>query len=420
MNSFQIFRFMALPLFLFAASGFAQTNLTNARAFGMGGAYLTRAAGAEAVRWNPANLGLRAAPKFSLMFASFGLGVSNNAFNQTDYNLYNGAKLSAVDKQNILRRLPNDGWNFRASSGLDLFGISACNAAALAGLDVISDANLPRDFVDLVLNGNALNRRYDFSRTRGSALAMATLGFSYGHAIKLPQKSLALALGGTIRYLHGFRFFEITEARGHVLTTTAGIFGDANAQARLASGGAGISVDLGAAAVLKRQWQLGLALQNIVGVMHWNRGVKRYEYGVHADSLTLVAVEEDENAVFDNTSRKRASQAFMITLPPVLHVGASRNWKRMHMSADLLQGLKNAYGVVLTPELRVGAEMNAVPALSLRGGLRLGGHHKVGSAVGIGLHAGEFDFDLAAGALGGVVPLYGKGMGLAMSMRVSR
>ncbi len=409
-----------LVFFLTASASFGQTNYSNARAFGMGGAYLTQAAGAEAVRWNPANLGMREAPSFSLMFASLGLGVSNNAFNQADYKLYNGARLSASDKRTILQRLPNNGWSFRMSSGADLIGFSARNMAALAGLDVISDANLPRDFVDLVLNGNALNRRYDFSSTRGSALVMATLGFSYGHPIKLPQKSLKLALGGTIKYLRGLSFFEITEARGYVLTTNAGISGDAKAQARLASGGNGLGIDFGATMIVKRQWQFGLTLHNVAGMIRWNQGVKRYEYGARADSLTLVAVEENENAVFNNASQKSTGEAFVISLPPALRVGVSRGWKQILLSADVVQGLKNEYGASQTPELHAGLEMNLAPAFALRGGLNVGGLHKIGSAVGLGLGDHHFAFDLAVGALGGVVPLYGKGMGLAMSMRVRR
>ncbi len=419
MNSLCIFRLAARSLLFLASSLFGQAQ-SNARAFGMGGAYLTQAYGAEAVRWNPATLGLRATPRFSLMFASLGLGVSNNAFNQADYNLYNGAKLSVADKQTIVQRLPAEGWNFRAGSGLDLLGFSLHNFAAMISLDAASDANLPRDVVDLLLNGNALNRRYDFSNAAGSALAWASVGVAYGHTLILPQKSFKLALGGTIKYLHGLGFVEVTEAKGQVMTTLIGISGEASAQARLASGGRGLGFDLGATAVLRRQWRLGLALHNAVAMITWNRNVRRYEYGVHADSLTLVAVEDDENAVFGNSSQKNGGQSFAINLPPVLHLGASREWKDFIVSADVLQGLRRAYGVTQTPELRLGVELNVAPVLSTRGGLRFGGPHQIGSSIGFGLHAGDFNFDLAAGALGGVVPLLGKGMGLAVSMRVVR
>lgn len=88
------------------------------------------------------------------------------------------------------------------------------------------------------------------------------------------------------------------------------------------------------------------------------------------------------------------------------------------MSADVLQGLRREYGVTQTPELRAGVELNFVPGLSTRAGINAGGNHKIGSSLGIGLHAGDFHFDLAAGALGGIVPLMGKGVGVAMSMRV--
>lgn len=420
MNSFCLTAFTIFSLLLAANSSTAQTQPSNGRAFGLGGAYLTQATGVEAVRWNPANLGLRQTPRLSFMLPSLGAGVSNNAFNQTDYNLYNGKELSAADKKNILQRLPLGGWKFYLGSNAELFGVSARNVAAVAGVEVVSDANLPHDFVDLVLNGNVMNRQYDFSGTRGSAMAFAVVGISYGRAIPLPQKSLKLALGATIKYLRGLSFFEITEAQGYLRTTTAGIFGDGRAQARTATGGNGFGLDLGATLVIKRGWQLGFALRNVAAFVHWRNGVRLYEYGVHADSLTLVAVENDEGAVFANTTQKISGRAFLVNLPPQVHLGASRRLQRVLLTADLVQNLKEAYGAVLVPELRCGAELQVVPGFPLRGGLRFGGRHKLGSAIGFGLEAGTFELDLAAGALGGLVPLYGKGMGFALSMSLAR
>lgn len=397
-----------------------QTHVSNARALGMGGAYLTQAFGAEAVRWNPATLGLRSTTRYSLMFASFGLGASNNAFNSADYNRYNGAKLSTVDKQTLLQRVPLKGWDFHAGSGTELLGFSFHNFAAMISMDFVSDANLPRDVIDLLLNGNQMNRIYDFSRARGSALAFASVGVAYGHAVVLPQKSIKLALGGTIKYLRGLGMVEMTEAKGQVRTTLTGISGDASAQARAAEGGNGFGLDLGATALLRRQWRVGITLRNVFATIGWQRNVRLYEYGVHADSLTLVAVEEEENAVFGNTSESRRGGRFSTILPPVLHLGVSRAWPEFVVSADVLQGMQREYGITQTPELRAGVELNFVPGLSTRVGINAGGNHKIGSSLGVGLHAGDFHFDLAAGALGGFVPLMGKGLGVAMSMRVVR
>ena len=415
-----LFRIQLLTLIVAASCALAQSHLGNARAFGMGGAYLTQAPGVEAVRWNPANLGLRDTPEASLLFAAFGFGVSNNAFNQTDYNLYNGAKLSAADKVAIMQRLPASGWNFNASTSFDVLGASYRNFAFMLGIEAASEANLPRDVVDLVLNGNALNRSYDFAGAQGSGFALASLGVAYGHALKLPRKSVQLAIGGTVKYLHGLGLIEMTEANGYALTTPAGISGEAKAQARRAAGGSGFGIDLGASAIVRRQWRLGLAVHNAFAMMTWQRNVRRYEYRAHADSLTLVAVEDNENAVFGNASEKKGGASFSISLPAVLRLGVSRDFNGVIASADFVQGLRRAYGVSSKPELRAGAELNVVPALSTRAGVRIGGPHKLGSSLGLGLHAGAFNFDLAAGALGGVVPLLGKGVGVALSVRVVR
>lgn len=413
-----LLRIPLLTLIVAASCALAQSSLGNARAYGMGGAYLMQAAGVEAVRWNPANLGLRDTPEASLLFAAFGIGVSNNAFNQTDYNLYNGAKLSAADKAAIMQRLPASGWNFNASTSLEVLGVSYRNFAFMFGVEAASEANLPRDVVDLFLNGNALNRSYDFAGAQGSGFALACVGVSYGHALRLPRKSVQFAVGGTVKYLHGLGFIEMTQAGGYALTAVSGISGEAQAQARLASGGNGLGIDLGASAIVRRQWRLGLTVHNAFATMTWQRNVRRYEYRAQADSLTLVAVEDNENAVFGNASQKKGGAGFSISLPPVLHLGASCDFNGVIASADFVQGLRRAYGVSSKPELRAGVEMNVVPALSTRAGVRVGGPHKLGASIGFGLHAGTFNFDLAAGALGGVVPLLGKGVGVALSVKV--
>ncbi|MGH7597581.1 MAG: hypothetical protein ACREOI_14600, partial [bacterium] len=113
---------------------FCQTGLSNARSFGLGGAYTALASGVDAARWNPANLGLHQAPNFSIHFASFGAGVYNNAFSKGDYDLYNGAYLNAGRKTEILSRLPADGWRFNFAGETDLFGFSYRHCAVAVGL----------------------------------------------------------------------------------------------------------------------------------------------------------------------------------------------------------------------------------------------------------------------------------------------
>ena len=84
-------------LLLFAAADLDAQVHSSARSAAMGGAYTGLAKGADAAKYNPANLGLKDYQNFSIDIASVGVNVSNNSFTLADYNKYTGAVLSTSD-----------------------------------------------------------------------------------------------------------------------------------------------------------------------------------------------------------------------------------------------------------------------------------------------------------------------------------
>jgi len=399
-----------------------QTGLTNARSFGMCGAYTALAAGVDAGRWNPANLGLRRAPKLSLHFASFGAGAHNNAFTKSDYDLYNGAYLNARQKAGILSRIPAEGWRFNLAGEMDLVGVSLQNYAVTFGLDFASNAKLSRDFVDLILNGNRLDQTYDFSNSTGAGAAILTLGFSYGRSLRLNLLTpyvQEFAIGGTIKYLRGLSIGEVTEASGSMTTRFDGIFGNGHAIVRQASGGNGIALDLGAAAVVNKKFSLGLSLRNFPGFINWSTNAQENEYGVIADSLTAEQwASSHEDSVIQHDSEERVIAGFSQRLPMVVHVGAAYDQGQVLLSGEIVQGLDNRLNAATTPELRFGVEGRLFKFILPRAGLSLGGKRGASSAFGVGFTTGTFHADFAAGTWSGLLPAQGKGIGVAFGMRL--
>lgn len=402
---------------------FCQTGLSNARSFGLGGAYTALASGVDAARWNPANLGLHQAPNFSIHFASFGAGVYNNAFSKGDYDLYNGAYLNAGRKTEILSRLPADGWRFNFAGETDLFGFSYRHCAVAVGLDFASDARLARDFLDLILNGNKLNRRYNFSGTGGGGLAMLSVGFSYGRSLRAPflkDQLKKFSAGGTVKYLRGLASAEVVDATGSMITKLEGFFGDARATVRRSTGGNGLALDLGAAAMVNDRLSLGLSLRHALGFIHWRRNAKEYKYGVAADSLTAVewASAGADSVIQHHAKTRDLAAGFTQRLPAAIHIGASYNQGRVLLSGELVQGFENRLNASTTPELRLGAEAHFLKYLLPRLGLSLGGNRSASSAIGVGLVAGSFQADVAVGTWGGILPFQSKGLGFAFGMSV--
>jgi len=403
---------------------FCQTGLTNARSFGLGGAYTALATGADAGRWNPANLGLRQAPKFSMHFVSFGAGAFNNAFTKSDYDLYNGAYLNAGKKAAILARISGAGWRFNLTGETDLLGFSHRNYAVTVGLDFAADANLARDFVDVVLNGNRLHQRYNFDGTTGAGLALVNVGFSYGKAFTpsfLKPYMKKFAVGGTVKYLRGLDTAEVLNARGGMTTKFEGIFGDAQATVRQASGGNGIAVDLGASALMGKKLILGMTLRNFPGIIQWNRNAKEHHYGVTTDSLTAWEwASNHEDSVIQNDSEKKNITGFNNRLPAVVHLGAAYYQGYLIVTGELVQGLENRLHATTTPELRFGAEGHYFKYVKPRVGIGFGGKRKLNSTLGLGFTMGSFQLDLAAGTWSGFLPAQSKGVGFAFGMRIER
>jgi len=419
-----IFVFVEIILFTFNTTTFCQTGLTNARSFGLGGAYTALATGVDAGRWNPANLGLRQSPNFSMHFASFGAGAFNNAFTKSDYDLYNGAYLNAGKKAAILARIPAEGWRFNLTGETDLIGFAYQNYAVTIGLDFAADANLSYDFVDVVLNGNKLNHSYSFDGTTGSGLAFVNVGFSYGKAFTpafLKPYVKKFALGGTVKYLRGLATTEVLGARGSMTTKFEGIFGDAQATVRQAGGGNGIAVDLGAAALMSKKLILGMTLRNFPGTIKWSRKAKEYEYGVTTDSLTAWEwASSHEDSVIQNDSEKRNLAGFANRLPAVVHIGAAYYQGYLIITGELVQGLENRLHATTTPELRFGAEGHYFKYVKPRVGIGFGGKRKLNSTLGLGFTTRSFQLDLAAGTWSGFLPAQSKGVGFAFGMRFER
>ena len=87
----------------------AGTGMTSGRSAAMGGAYLSLADGAEAARFNPANLGLVGYQVNTIEILGLGASIGNNSFSLNDYNTDTGAYLTNADKEYILNKIPDDG-----------------------------------------------------------------------------------------------------------------------------------------------------------------------------------------------------------------------------------------------------------------------------------------------------------------------
>jgi len=413
---------VTLCAFLFVMKSqqlYAQMGVSNARSLSMGGAYLAVANGAEAPRWNPANLGLHDRPNFSMNLISFGAAFSNNSFSKNDYDLYNGAFLTPQMKSDILNKIPDEGLRFDVDSEIDALAFSWKNFALAISAESSAKMNLSRTFVDVALNGNQLDKVYDFSDSGGEAFAVSTIGLSYGRALYVPMFR-DFAVGATFKYVIGLGHAEVIDAYGVMGTTYDGAYGDARAKVRHAAGGRGIAADFGAAAIVSDELTIGLTIRNLISSVKWNKEVKIQEYGVTADSLTVDSIDEfSADSLIDDYDRELDGDSFSKSLPAELRLGGAYRSGKVLLSADYVQGFKNRPGVSTKPQLALGAEFRLIGFLPLRAGIALGGSHGASSGAGFGLRIGTFEMNFAAGSWGAILPKSAGGIGVGFGIRIS-
>lgn len=406
------------PFLMSMQIAFAQMGISNARSLAMGGAYLAVANGVEAPRWNPANLGLHSRPNFSMNLISVGAAFSNNSFSKEDYDLYNGAFLTQQMKTDILNKIPDEGLRLDVDSEVNALAFSWKNFALAISAESAAKMNLSRTFVDIALNGNELDKVYDFSDSGGEAYAVSTVGLSYGKALYVPLFQ-DFAVGATFKYVVGLAHAEVIDAYGVMGTTYDGAYGDARAKVRHATGGRGIAADFGVAAMMSDKLTVGLTIRNLISSVKWNKDVKIGEYGVNADSLTVESIDESSaDSLIDDYDREFDGDSFSKSLPAELRLGGAYRSGRLLLTADYVQGFKNRPGVSTKPQLALGAELRLLSFLPLRAGIALGGSNGASSGAGFGLRLGTFEMNFAAGSWGSILPKSAGGIGVGFGIRV--
>jgi len=402
-----IFVALLLTAVLGAAISSAQSSV---RAIGMGGTGTATAAGLDAVGWNPANLAIERPGSFSIGLASASVDLSNNSFTLDRYNTFTGATLSRADKDLLLSDIPDGGLLLSADVNASALGFAsgpfAVTFQGMAG----GSGNLDRDFFDLVLLGNDIDKSFSFDDTDGDAYAVASATLSFARPLATGHAA-RLSAGFNLRYLQGFYDFSDVEAGGGITTDISGVSGAASASYRTATGGSGYAVDLGLALQAPRGWTFGLALQNGLSSVNWDRDTERHIWSACGDSLST-ATHDFDNAVADSDT-SYAIGAYSTSLPQQLRLGAGNRIGRLAYAFDIIRDLGERSHSSSRTAINAGCEMALLSWLRPRLGIGVGGPSSARSSVGLGLAFGPCRWDFAVGNRGRIWPDDTRGLAFA-------
>ena len=390
---------------------FASAASADPRGFAMGGTEEAVATGVDAVRWNPALLGLPFSPSVSVRLFEAGARASNNAWSLDQYNKYDGATWGDAAKSDILGSVPQDGLTF-ATSALGGAGVSVGPAGVYLDGVGAGLGNVSKDGLDFALNGNSLDRVYSLTGTTGQGYASAQALF--GLAIPLHAgPGEAQAFGIQVGYERGIRWEQGTalSASFQASSDTASALGDF--LYREGTRGSGYTVGVGYARMAEGGARMSFAIRDLLNRTTWTGTDRGYHLrGTHGLSGT-----ENFDSLFSSSTDPAVPVQFSTRRAPVVSAGVVSPPGRTTVSALLEKGLGESPGVSSQLRAAWGVEWSAVSVLALRGGVSLGGGVGTWFSGGVGLHAGPWRLDLGVGSRG-LTPSHVSGIGVSVGSSI--
>lgn len=388
-----------------ARMALAQQLNTSAAALGLGGNFMARARGYEAVAWNPANLGLPGNPRWSLTLLPVAGTFTLDPITLGDINDATRYKVPDVvpraTRQAWLDKVTAAGGEKGTPSGGANVALSIGPFAAQVGMTLFGAVDLNPDAVEAILFGNVPAsgsgadgsnvRTLNFKNSKLNAGGLTTAAFSYGRAFG-DQKpgSGTLAFGATLKWVGGV-FVEMAQDAGSNINSTGGTisfpsvatrsFQDCRDDAgQIKAGctpmtgpggfsGNGIGADIGVS-WLRDRLALSAAIQNVFNTYSWNESAMSYtpgsgQFGANGDSTNF------DQQPFANAPAALKNALENYTLKPTISVGLGYDWRRdLSVSADARQQMGGDQAIVIGPKTSVGGgvEYRGIPALSLRAG----------------------------------------------------
>ncbi|MFH1214727.1 MAG: DUF5723 family protein [Candidatus Neomarinimicrobiota bacterium] len=421
-------KFLTLLIVLATVSqGYAQLYM-NPRSISLAGAYATLARGGDVIGWNPANLGLYDNPKLNLNFGVIpllpfpALQVSNDAISPWVLNKYffTGEYLDDAAKDKFLSYFPDDGININPLVQMRFVNFSIDDWAFTLGAEVTGKVVAPKSLFHLALFGNEFGEAIDLSDTDLELQSVVTLGAAHGWEIrKIPYIDFninnyvdKLAVGVAAKILVGAAYAGFDDLSATATTYEDKVVLDGSVKGQYGIGGTGLAVDLGAAAIINKRMTANLALNNVIGFVHWGiKDAKVVEYSIFteipssdydiADSLIEDSVKEDTTY---------AISGFSSNYPAYLLMGFEyRVLSNLHVMANYRQYFSNDLAAATLPAFSVAGEYYPLPWLPVRAGMAVGGTDKFKWGFGSGLAFNHYHFDWGFAQIGGFFN-HGKGI----------
>lgn len=440
---------LASALLIFLSGKLKSQYIFDVRSLSMGNTSVANSYNTSAFNYNPANIIEQksnddASGYFSLL-TNFGVYYNSDFASYGFYDKYftkkNGPKkfLTDIDKQDILNSI-GDGYT-QAHASEKLLAIIANNSFGTLGFSIDErvggNLTIDRDFLDLALNGNQINRNYDFSNLGFEASYIREINVAYANKIYF-DKSKALdyvGFGIAVKPQLGMYYYASQENNlsvstndENVITGTgsmqilyAGIKEDFKLEAPLSPSGFGLGFDIGVNTKFKELFGIkninaGFSLLDI-GSVKWKKNTYEYTYDgnfVITDITDKGQLDSLEDVI---ESTKTRTGEFSTGLPTALRLGvqyklftgeqipdtdSTGNLEFANFALEFIQGFTNDLGGTTQPMIAFGTEVNLTDIFSPRFGIALGGSQKLTLSAGLGIDLGAMNIDIGTHSFEGL------------------
>ncbi|NLP08970.1 hypothetical protein GX408_01100, partial [bacterium] len=314
------------------------------------------------------------------------------------------------------------------AAGLDFYGCVEAEPLALQygsfafSMQLIAavDGRLAKETCELLLYGNELDRVFHFKPLAGDALVVSSYALSFGRSLPCPWSIVQhLGAGISVKYLAGHALEQIKDIDVETVTRYTSLAAKGTAHWRRAKGGDGMGIDVGLTAAFLRHGRASLVVENSFGRITWDHTPEAGHAEFRVVSGTLERIMSDDldfkEAVLTQDTT-RAIAAFAENLPVLVRLALGCEFKNWRVAVELFRSSRRSAWTGDERALAAGVEYQAVQAVRLRAGARLGDHLSPALTAGLGLVLGPMSWDVAVMPFAGLAPSRLKGMGLATGM----
>jgi hypothetical protein len=323
-------------------------------------------------------------------------------------------------KREILDQIGPDGISFDGRVTVPVAGLAYKNFALRVALDSYASGLVPRDAVEVLLQGNQLGQEYSVNALRGESASLLDVSMGIGHAFE-QEWIKNLSVGTAVHYYHGLSLAKLTQTAGTFQVTDSLVRGSAFLRSVEATSGDGIGFDLGALAEINDRWQAGLSVRQIGVHMSWTVETNRILSGeIDSGGVYVDSLDQDGylDRVFQSQDTTYPGGTIDIRLPTVLLLNARfAPSSRVNLLGELNYISRGSPSDEAEIALGVATQWRARRWLELQTGVTLGSLWKSQVGLGGGLRFKNYELDLGWSWNGGLFN-HARGIALGMTHRL--